>query len=464
MKTNSKKVKSVGTKILPALFISILLPVALAVILIYNMPDNFWVAVNIVAVASLLLAGLLSSALMKYLTNITTIFINTFEEVESGNLATRFEGKELFPLNNGNLFKKEKVDVPLDPSGNEVHRMAIAFNTLVEGWEHAVDSVNHAVDDVIEMSSALNDIGEQTTSSTEDITNAIMDISSASLSQTEDTEATSTQMGELSDLLKSVQNHLNNMNQQANETLESTDESSESMLEVLMNWAAMIQKLEGLGDSISTVDRDIQNIERMLVVIQEIAEQTNLLALNASIEASRAGDAGRGFGVVANEIRKLAEQSDQSSQNIDQIITDIQKQSATMVEVLNDAMSESATTSNLLNEASASNYSVTDAVKELCENMTQTIEYIKEVDVKKDQVLVATEHITATAQENSANTEQASANLEEILATMEEFTSHVHDLQKIADTLNHEMSNLEKREQSIKQAEDTMKIDSVTSF
>ena len=464
METKSKKVKSMGTKILPALFISILLPVVLVVILMYNMSDNFWLAVNITVIASLLLAGLISWALIKYLSNIGNVFVNTFEKVESGDLSSRLAGKDLFPLNKGNLFKKEKVEVPLDPMGNEIHRMAIAFNNLVEGWDQAVDSVNHTVNDVIDMSNALNDIGEQTTSSTEDITNAIMDISSASLSQTEDTEATSTQMGELSDLLKMVQDHLNNMNQQANETLTSTDESSESMLEVLMNWASMIQKLQGLEDTIGAVDSDIQNIERMLVVIQEIAEQTNLLALNASIEASRAGDAGKGFGVVANEIRKLAEQSDQSSQNIDHIITDIQKQSATMVEVLNDAMKESATTSNLLNEASASNYSVTDAVKELCENMTQTIQYIQEVDVKKDQVLVATEQITATAQENSANTEQASANLEEILATMEEFTSHVHDLQKIADTLDNEMSNLEKREQSVKQVEDKMKIETVTSF
>lgn len=451
MEKETKKYKSMSSKILPALFISILLPVVLVVVLIYNMPDNFWLAVNITLVASFLLAGLISWALVKYLTNITTNFVEVFKHVGEGDLSIRFDGKKLFPLDNGNLFRKEKVDIPLDPYGNEIHQMAITFNQVVDGWDHAITSVNQTVTDVIEMSTALNDIGQQTTSSTEDITNAIMDISSATNSQTEDTEATSTQMGELSDLLKTAQDHLTKMNIQATETLKNTDESSASMLEVLINWTEMVQKLQGLGETIGTVDRDIQNIERMLVVIQDIAEQTNLLALNASIEASRAGDAGKGFGVVANEIRKLAEQSDQSSQNIDHIITDIQKQSANMVEVLDDAMKESTTTSNLLNEASASNYTVSDDVKELCENMTQTIKYIEEVDAKKEQVLVATEHITATAQENSANTEQASANLEEILATMEEFTSHVHDLQQIADTLDHEMSRLEKREQPAKE-------------
>ena len=196
------------------------------------------------------------------------------------------------------------------------------------------------------------------------------------------------------------------------------------------------------------MDQDIQNIERMLVVIQEISEQTNLLALNASIEAARAGEAGKGFGVVANEIRKLAEQSDHSSQNIDEIISGIQKQSAAMASVLNEAMQESTNTSSLLNDASATNYSVSDEVKELCEDMAKTIRYIEEVDEKKEQVLVATEHITATAQENSANTEQVSANLEEILATMEEFTSHVGTLKVIADDLDEEVSQLENTDRS----------------
>ena len=238
-------------------------------------------------------------------------------------------------------------------------------------------------------------------------------------------------MGELSELLKKVQDYMDTMNTHAQATLASTDVSSAQMLDVLINWSEMVQKLDGLNSTIGAVDRDIQGIEKMVIVIQEIAEQTNLLALNASIEAARAGDAGRGFGIVANEIRKLAEQSDQSSKNIDQIITTIQKESATMVGVLDEAMVVSTTTSNLLNDASASNYNVSDDVKLLGENMTQTIKFIQEVDTKKEQVLVATEHITATAQENSANTEQASANLEEILATMEEFTSHVQNLQKL---------------------------------
>lgn len=446
MENKNVKVKSISGRILPALFISILLPVVVALTLFYLMPDNFLLTVVITVVVSLIIVAFLSRGLMWYLNNIAKNFINTIEAVGAGDLSARFIGKELFPLDNGNIFRKEKVDVEFDPEGNEIHRIAIAFNKTVERWENAINTVNQSVSDVVNMSNSLNEIGEQTTKSTEDITNSIMGISTATQSQTDDTEATSTQMAELSDLLKTVQSHLNDMNIQATNTLKSTDTSSDAMLQVLTNWTEMVQKLTGLDEHFSTMDQDIQNIERMLVVIQEISEQTNLLALNASIEAARAGEAGKGFGVVANEIRKLAEQSDHSSQNIDEIISGIQKQSAAMASVLNEAMQESTNTSSLLNDASATNYSVSDEVKELCEDMAKTIRYIEEVDEKKEQVLVATEQITATAQENSANTEQVSANLEEILATMEEFTSHVGTLKMIADDLDEEVSKLENRE------------------
>lgn len=446
MENKNVKVKSISGRILPALFISILLPVVVALTLFYLMPDNFLLTVVITVVVSLIIVAFLSRGLMWYLNNIAKNFINTIEAVGAGDLSARFIGKELFPLDNGNIFRKEKVDVEFDPEGNEIHRIAIAFNKTVERWENAINTVNQSVSDVVNMSNSLNEIGEQTTKSTEDITNSIMGISTATQSQTDDTEATSTQMGELSDLLKTVQSHLNDMNIQATNTLKSTDTSSDAMLQVLTNWTEMVQTLTGLDEHFSTMDQDIQNIERMLVVIQEISEQTNLLALNASIEAARAGEAGKGFGVVANEIRKLAEQSDHSSQNIDEIISGIQKQSATMASVLKEAMQESTNTSNLLNDASVTNYSVSDEVKELCEDMAKTIRYIEEVDEKKEQVLVATEQITATAQENSANTEQVSANLEEILATMEEFTSHVGTLKMIADDLDEEVSKLENRE------------------
>ena len=446
MKKTNQNVKSISSRILPALFISILLPVVVALTLFYLMPDNFLLTVVITVVVSLIIVAFLSRGLMWYLNNIAKNFINTIEAVGAGDLSARFIGKELFPLDNGNIFRKEKVDVEFDPNGNEIHRLAIAFNKTVERWENAINTVNQSVSDVVNMSNSLNEIGEQTTKSTEDITNSIMGISAATQSQTDDTEATSTQMGELSDLLKTVQSHLNDMNIQATNTLKSTDTSSDAMLQVLTNWTEMVQTLTGLDEHFSTMDQDIQNIERMLVVIQDISEQTNLLALNASIEAARAGEAGKGFGVVANEIRKLAEQSDHSSQNIDEIISGIQKQSAAMASVLNEAMQESTNTSSLLNDASATNYSVSDEVKELCEDMAKTIRYIEEVDEKKEQVLVATEQITATAQENSANTEQVSANLEEILATMEEFTSHVGTLKMIADDLDEEVSKLENRE------------------
>lgn len=464
MEKNSQKQESIGKRILPALFLSILLPVLLILALVYFLPGNFALTATVVVLFSILWAFFISKALIKYLSNITAAFEQAFSQLKNGDLSVRLEGKDLFLLDNGNLFRKETIEVPLDPEGNEIHRIALSFNESIEQWEYSLNKVSETMAEVNQMVTNLNEIGSQTTNATEDISNSITEITMATNSQTKETEATATQMDELSDLAQVVEKHLEEMNLQADKTLANSEESSNAMLEVLVTWTETSQSLEGLSDSITSVDADMQNIEKMLVVIKDIAEQTNLLALNASIEAARAGDAGKGFGVVANEIRKLAEQSDKSSRDIENIVINNQKHFASMVGVLNEALEDSKTTSNKLNEASALNYTASDYVKELVEHVVEAISHIKEVVAKKDEVLIATEQITATAQENSANTEQASANLEEILAALEEFSSHIHELQKVTESLGTEMAKVNSKNVSPLSADENLIADTVSTF
>lgn len=464
MEKNNQKQESIGKRILPALFLSILLPVLLILALVYFLPGNFALTATVVVLFSILWAFFISKALIKYLSNITAAFEQAFSQLKNGDLSVRLEGKDLFLLDNGNLFRKEKIEAPLDPEGNEIHRIALSFNESIEQWEYSLNKVSETMAEVNQMVTNLNEIGSQTTNATEDISNSITEITMATNSQTKETEATATQMDELSDLAQVVEKHLEEMNLQADKTLANSEESSNAMLEVLVTWTETSQSLEGLSDSITSVDADMQNIEKMLVVIKDIAEQTNLLALNASIEAARAGDAGKGFGVVANEIRKLAEQSDKSSRDIENIVINNQKHFASMVGVLNEALEDSKTTSNKLNEASALNYTASDYVKELVEHVVEAISHIKEVVAKKDEVLIATEQITATAQENSANTEQASANLEEILAALEEFSSHIHELQKVTESLGTEMAKVNSKNVSPLSADENLIADTVSTF
>lgn len=425
------KQKTLGQKIFPLILLANVIPSVIAYVLMQRYPGDpstlFFVIIGIAVFLSLIF----SWVLVKYLSHFTGSFVDKFNKVKNGDLSVRMNGTDLFILDKGNIFRKEKVEIPLDPNGHEVHKIALGFNETLASLEANMQLMNGTNDEIRHLSESLEDIVEQTTSSTEDITHTITEIAQATNAQTVDTESTANQMTELSDFVLRIQDQLNEMSQYAKDTMSDSEKGKQIMSDVQHNWEETTNQLEELSENIDTVDKDIQNIEEILSVIKDIARQTNLLALNASIEAARAGDAGRGFGVVAEEIRKLAEQSDTSSKDIDEIIRVIQRRSSMMVQALADTLEDSQKQSSLMEDAQGSNNVITLQVQNLTGSTIQATGFIEEVIQKKDEVLMAIEQIAAAAQENSASTEQASANLEEILATMEEFSSHMAELQRM---------------------------------
>src|SRR5699024_9923956 len=260
------KEKTIGKKLFLILFTAILLPAVSALLIGYYSTQTFTQTVIMVLVFSILLAILSSWAVVKYLSNFTQTIAEAFNRVKKGDLSVRLEGKDLFIMDKKNLFKKEKTEIPLDPNGNEVHKIAIGFNNTIDSFEKAIKAISNTFQQDMEMSKHIKNMGDQITVSTEDITHTITEIATATNTQTEDTESTAIQMNELSDAVQGVIAQLEDMSNFAEDTLTDSEKSSSIMKRVQSNWAESTKNFEDLSDNIQTVDRDIQNIEEILHV------------------------------------------------------------------------------------------------------------------------------------------------------------------------------------------------------
>lgn len=401
-----------------------------------------------ITLITIIVAAVISYYAAGIITSIANSMMKIFGEVRRGNLTNRLSYKELVDFKNPYVFIKNKLsknndeivssnagESDLDPKGNEIHQIAIAFNETMDTFESTIATIQGNSKNVSEMAATLTELSDQTSRATSEVAQTISGVAEATSTQTEDTEETASQMNDLSQALNEINDAVGTMGSHADNTMILNGNNIFATQDVDQNWKETLGTMDQLKAQIEEVDGDIQNIEGIVNAITNIAKKTNLLALNASIEAARAGEAGRGFAVVAEEIRNLAEQSAQSSKDIQNIIHTVQNKSTNMVNHLEETSEGSKVQTEKINEALSASESVASSLEQLVASMIIVIQSSSVINERKDEVVSQLENIAASAEENSAGTEEVSANAQEILATMEDFTSHINNLEEVAKIL-----------------------------
>jgi methyl-accepting chemotaxis protein len=190
------------------------------------------------------------------------------------------------------------------------------------------------------------------------------------------------------------------------------------------------------ADAIGELAEKSRRIGDFIVTITGIAEQTNLLALNAAIEAARAGEQGKGFAVVADEVRQLAEESQTAAAEISTLVGEIQSETRKAVDVVAEGARRSTSGTEIVGRAREAFEAIEDTVREMTDRVTDIASGIEQIRTGTSRMRGDVGTVAGVAEASSASTEQVSASTEQTSASAQEIAASAQQLAQTAEELN----------------------------
>lgn len=403
------------------------------------------------------------------------------------NASVRRIAETALQVAEGNL----QVDEIPATEQDEVGDTARAVNQMVTSLRSLIHEVRTSAADILDSSTTLGEVSEQAGAAAAQVASAMQHLAAGGTSQAESASAVQGVMADLQEAIRQVAAGAETTTReihQAGQALHDVVAETEQMAErasheadvvgqgaqsasdgaraVQATTTGMLRVQEAVNRSAEQIDKLAQLLKQIGTIttaIADIAGQTNLLALNAAIEAARAGEHGRGFAVVADEVRHLAEGASNSAREIDNLVASIQAGADSVVEAMEAGLREveagvrqAGEANQILTQLQAASEASAQSVQEIAaaaagasqrlQSMTQLFDSIVAVAEQNSataeqmsagavEVRQSLDSVTSIAQDNAAATEEVSASVEEVAASGEEVSSSAARLREIAQQL-----------------------------
>ncbi|MCR2822279.1 methyl-accepting chemotaxis protein [Lederbergia panacisoli] len=319
---------------------------------------------------------------------------------------------------------------------DEIGDLTKVFQGMVTELKVVIEGINSNSIQLMDTSNQLLSNSEKVSEASHQISSSIHEVSESVYTQYKSSEESAATLEQMSNGIQKVASASANVFNLSSISLDHANGGKSKIENVIRQMNVINQSVSASSSAIRMLEEQSKDISSIIKMIRDISAQTNLLALNAAIEAARAGESGKGFAVVAAEVRKLAEQSEQSTNGIAALIEKMNENTSRTVEAMNIVTSNVEAGIHIVGEAG---YSFENIVESIHSVSLQ----IKEVSETSTEMSTFSEEVAAAVEETTMSASQAANNTKRVVDRTMEQESHINDITSAITNLTEMAKNLD---------------------
>jgi methyl-accepting chemotaxis protein len=319
---------------------------------------------------------------------------------------------------------------------DETGQLVQALNEMQKKLRGLMTNISGLSNTVSSHSAELTQSAGEVSSGAEQVSQTMEELASGAETQSNYAGELALTLSEFAKKMDETNNKGERVQQQSSQVLHMTNEGKDFMNLSMHQMENIDRIVRDTVEKVNNLDAHSREVSELVTVIQDIADQTNLLSFNASIEAAHAGEHGRGFAIVAGEVRKLAEQVDQSVTHISRIVENMQNEVNVVTHSLQNGYEEVEQGTEQIQKTNDQFTNIQDSIAEVARHLRRITENLSESTADSQKVNGAIQEMASVSEQSAAGIEETSASTQQATSSMQEVTASANELSEVAEELD----------------------------